>query len=170
MSLLIRKIPILPTINDVPSTTGEANHPNASLLCAKYNALIDNELTAISNIVNSLTTTTKVLANNHEFYLDVDATNNGAGTLANPFNSVSALITELNSKIYTENIYVYINGDTDLGDFSLSITSYGQDINEERPIKLYFEGRENTETITIGGINTNITINFDNMIVEIYCD
>lgn len=41
MVLQDRKIPILAGINDVPSTDGQPNHPNDSLLCEKYNALID---------------------------------------------------------------------------------------------------------------------------------
>lgn len=56
MSLLDRKIPILTGINDVPSTTGQPKHPNASLLCKQYNDLIDNELTALETALANATT------------------------------------------------------------------------------------------------------------------
>lgn len=54
MALIDRKIPIITGINDTPSTNGQPNHPNASLLCKQYNDLIDNELTALSDAVSAL--------------------------------------------------------------------------------------------------------------------
>jgi hypothetical protein len=51
-----RKIPIITSINDIPSTPGEPNHPNDSLLCAYYNSLIDdveNELVTLYNQLSS---------------------------------------------------------------------------------------------------------------------
>ncbi|WP_324281566.1 hypothetical protein VKI22_10450 [Cyanobacterium aponinum UTEX 3221] len=53
MALTDHKIPILTGINDVPSTEGQPNHPNDSLLCNKYNALIDNIPTEVQGIARS---------------------------------------------------------------------------------------------------------------------
>lgn len=50
MVLSDHKIPILTGINDVPSTEGQPNHPNDSLLCAKYNALIDDIPTEVETL------------------------------------------------------------------------------------------------------------------------
>lgn len=49
MALSDRKMPIIEGINDAPSITGNPSHPNGALMCQKYNALIDNELTTIQN-------------------------------------------------------------------------------------------------------------------------
>jgi hypothetical protein len=40
MTLLNHTITIISGINDIPSTPGDPNHPNGSLVCAKYNSLI----------------------------------------------------------------------------------------------------------------------------------
>lgn len=64
MSLSDRKIPILPTINDTPSVTGQVNHPNASLLCKNYNDLIDNELNGLSDTINLLSQSISNLSSN----------------------------------------------------------------------------------------------------------
>lgn len=61
MALIDHKIPILAGINDIPSITGDTAHPNASLLCSKFNALIEDiapstiETTSYNIYVNSAT-------------------------------------------------------------------------------------------------------------------
>lgn len=159
MVLSQRKIPIITGINDVPSASGQANHPNASLLCQSYNALIDNELTDINNTLNSILSSNKPEAINSEYYLDTSIPSNGDGTEANPFNSVAALVNELNSKTYTNRrILVLIAGDTDLGNFTLNVTAYGE--NNDLPPQILIRGKTVNEIITIGNINTNIKLMF----------
>lgn len=162
MTLIERKVPIITGINDVPSVNGDESHPNASLLCQNYNALIDNELTAINNALSSIPSSNKPSATHYDVYLNTSLPSNGDGTIANPFNTVSALVTELNSKLYNQNINVIIIGNTNLGSLNLTITTNGQ-VND-LPIKLNFLGDQGTETITIGSINTSITVNFDNLV------
>lgn len=162
MTLIDRKVPIITGINDVPSVNGDESHPNASLLCQKHNDLIDNELTAINNALSSIPSSNKPSAIHYDVYLNTSLPSNGDGTIANPFNTVSALVTELNSKLYNQNINVIIIGNTNLGSLNLTITTNGQ-VND-LPIKLNFLGDQGTETITIGSINTSITVNFDNLV------
>mgnify|MGYP001063546238 CR=1 FL=1 len=51
-----RKIPILTGVNDIPSLEGQPNHPNDSLLCANYNALIDDVETELINVKDDIQT------------------------------------------------------------------------------------------------------------------
>jgi hypothetical protein len=164
MTLSQRKIPILTGVNDVPSSTGQANHPNASLLCKNYNDLIDNELTAINNVLSSIPSSNKPDATNYDIYLDTTATTNGTGTQANPFKTVSVLLSELNSKIYNDNITVIIVGNANLGDLTLSVTTVEESESDSR-IRLGIYGELGTENIAIGSINTNILIEFDDMVL-----
>lgn len=146
------KIPIIPGKNDVPSVSG-ATHPNGSFITEKYNSLID-----------VLSSQSKPLATNYDIYLDTTATANGTGTQANPFQTVSALLSELNSKIYDDSINVIIIGDANLGDLTLSVTTVGQAGDDGR-IRLGIYGELGTENITIGSISTNILIEFDEMVL-----
>jgi hypothetical protein len=41
MALLDHKIPIITNKNDIPSESGDSNHPNGAYFCKKYNELID---------------------------------------------------------------------------------------------------------------------------------
>lgn len=48
------KIPIIPNVNDIPSTTGGTKHPNASLLCSRYNQLIDDIIARLHTTTDDL--------------------------------------------------------------------------------------------------------------------
>jgi hypothetical protein len=41
MALLDHKIPTITNKNDIPSESGDSNHPNGAYFCKKYNELID---------------------------------------------------------------------------------------------------------------------------------
>lgn len=58
MALTDRKMPIITDVNDTPSVEGDPSHPNGSLMCSQFNALIDNELTTIQTAVGTIPTTT----------------------------------------------------------------------------------------------------------------
>ena len=62
MALVDRKMPIVTGINDIPSTTGDPSHPNGSLMCSKFNALIDNELTNLESALTNIPSTTDELS------------------------------------------------------------------------------------------------------------
>lgn len=69
MALTDRKIPIITGVNDVPSETGGASHPNASLLCKQYNDLIDNELNELGDYKDFTGDTTLIYSSIN--YIDV---------------------------------------------------------------------------------------------------
>lgn len=88
MTLSQRKIPILPTINDVPSLLGQEHHPNSALLCANYNSLIDNELRDFETNITLLSETIQ----------NIQAIIGGNSTLFEQLNtSISQLESQINS-------------------------------------------------------------------------
>lgn len=52
MALSDHTIPIIASINDAPSNDGDATHPNESLLCANYNALINEVQSELDEKLN----------------------------------------------------------------------------------------------------------------------
>lgn len=110
MALADRKMPIVTGINDIPSTTGDPSHPNGSLMCSKFNALIDNELTDLENSLTSIPSTTDDLSE---------------GT-TNKYFSSSLVRTSISATVGTSGI-TYDNT-TGVFDFS-NITSGISDLN-----------------------------------------
>lgn len=107
MALIDRKIPILTGINDTPSTTGQPNHPNASLLCKQYNDLIDNELTALQLNRDNRP---------YVFYTEVivnTTTGNdttGDGTEALPYATIQRAIDHYTQSNRTGYCYIIVTG------------------------------------------------------------
>lgn len=154
--LLPHKIPILPTINDVPSIAGQPSHPNASLLCKKYNDLIE----ALDVSVGSTVTAKQPLTTN--LYIDTTLSIDGEGTQANPFNSVQSLVTKLNNSILGNNILVICLSNVNLGNFIIS--PQGTITNDE-PNSISFVGETSNKIINIQLLNSTVAITFTENIV-----
>lgn len=95
MTLFQRKIPILPTVNDVPSVSGQEHHPNSALLCANYNSLIDNEL---SNFETNITLLSQAINNLQATMQDFDLATDEYTTVFDDLNTaILALKSQVNS-------------------------------------------------------------------------
>jgi hypothetical protein len=105
MSLADRKMPIINGINSVPSSTGQPNHPNASLLCKKFNDLIDDLIT----VVDDMLTITQVRS-------AISVTGNATYNSATGRITVNALVDHISITGFDEsanaNIYTFW-GDAD---------------------------------------------------------
>ncbi|NCO74170.1 MAG: hypothetical protein GW856_02765 [Cyanobacteria bacterium] len=160
MQLTDHKLPIITGINDVPSVTGQANHPNASLLCQKYNNLIDAVVTEIAN----LGTVTKTLNTNTQYYIDLTAVEDGDGLLpVTPFNSVASLLEVLNNSIFVNNwIQVYCLSDVDFGHLEITSTL----INSSNDFYSLVFNQDSTQTITYDSIRSTIPINISHPLTQ----
>lgn len=116
MALSDHKIPILTGINDVPSTTGQPNHPNASLLCKQYNDLIDNELQGIPPKIND------AQGEFSDMYLWVDSVNGDdtADGIDNPVRTIARLHEKIRELKAFNYLSIYISGSFTNPDFDFS--------------------------------------------------
>lgn len=196
MALSDRKIPILTGINDVPSTEGGANHPNDSLLCANYNALIDDlsseittqarqaisatgdatydSATGVINVVSSSGVAKTELVDN--LYIDLLASVDGDGLSdTTPFNSVASLIDKLNNSFITGEVYVYINclSDVDFGHFKITPDVQGwqgiSDLYDDTIFllpEIYIYAYNSTELITYDSIESTCPLVISHPILQ----
>lgn len=104
MTLSDRKIPILTGINDVPSSTGQPNHPNDSLLCSNYNALIDNELTSLFPPTETHLISVNIYVNS------TTGNDNNNGTINNPVATIERGLEIVAQKKINNVIFLYILG------------------------------------------------------------
>ena len=155
MALSDRKIPIITGVNDIPSVTGQPKHPNASLLCKKFNDLIDNELTAMANGGVTRTPLTT------DLYLDTNASTDGDGTEANPFNNVASLVAKLNSSIFLGSA-VFVSGNVNFGDFVINATNASiKDFNDSEGYLSFYSSGDVPRNLTFTSIESNIPLLFN---------
>lgn len=152
------KIPIIAGRNDVPTTSNsQENHPNGSFIVKKFNDLIDNELTAMANGGVTRTPLTT------DLYLDTNASTDGDGTEANPFNNVASLVAKLNSSTLTATYpAVFIMGNVNFGDFVLdgAITTNKEYTGGIGYLFFYSSGGV-PHNLTFTSIDSNIPLLFD---------
>lgn len=107
MSLTERKVPILPTINDVPSVSGQEHHPNSALLCASYNALIDNELSNFETNITLLSQLENILWQQGEIaWILFRVHKVGTGSLTGRFRTLKIEALPLLPEIINNNLNI----------------------------------------------------------------
>ena len=184
MALTDRKIPIIPTTsdrvgNDIPSVEGQANHPNASLLCKNYNDLIDNELTALNTAIATIPTTATIRSS---ITVQGNATydnETGVITVSNADFAVDHIsLTNTNGRFKTYTIWADSAETVQLGQFTVTDGLNGidgtngtngvdgVDGQDGRPIEKVTsaDNGDGTKTITFWG-DLAETINLGNVIL-----
>lgn len=102
MTITQHKIPIVANKNDVPSQLGDSNHPNDSLLCAKYNNLIDDldaKLSGLRSVESVALTSVNGLEKTYTIY---DSNSEALGNFVVTDGVVGTNGTDGRSIIYTE--------------------------------------------------------------------
>lgn len=156
MTLQDRKIPIITGINDVPSTVGGENHPNASLLCKNYNNLIDDLLVTNVKVENN-----QVLAYPDDIYVATtgnDTTGNGSDTA--PFATFDHAIKQ--ARTFRKFPYLKILGNNQA--YNVTVL----DCRGFVPVLSQVYGYNDTNYYELGLNIENFTFNFNNTFTTDY--
>ena len=164
------KVPILSGINDVPSSSGDLNHPNDSLFNAKYNSFLDVVNAELNNLgIGIAAVSSEVIDNNTvvSLYSDVNETILlGTINIPNGIDGVDGIsIAAVSSEVIGNNTVVSLYSDVNetilLGAFNvpngingvdgISIAAVSSEvIGNNTVVSLYSDVNE---TILLGTIN-----------------
>lgn len=108
--LQARKIPVLTGINDIPSSLGQANHPNDSLLCKNYNDLIDDLESALSAIESDNKLNSDGYIEGNYYWVDNVNGNNTNDGINNPFATLDHFFEVVKENKTYKELGIYLSG------------------------------------------------------------
>ncbi len=145
------KIPILPSINDVPSTEGQPEHPNAPYVLNRYHQVID-----ILSGTRVITDTT--------FFIDPSNSSPNNTTTFSSFHVFLSYLKNSSLQFTTGAINIEFSSTTHyLGNFQLELSVF-DGVTEEVVFNITSEDPENRAILVFDYFSSPYPVVFDNLI------